>query len=158
MIARLLAWISGRLPIRVIAIEHDAYLLRYYVCGRLPERYFPGVKPRLGWLPSIYLHHFLRPDRDRELHNHPWKWALSFMLVGGYEEERRRADGVVVTRSVRFVNLIRHGDFHRVRRLRLHHAWSLIIAGPKVSGWGFFDPETSKFIPSREFFTRGRGA
>jgi hypothetical protein len=156
---RLLAWLSARLPLRVIAIEHDVYLLRYYVFGRLPERFFPNVKPRLGWFPwSVYLHHFLRPDRDRELHNHPWRWALSLVLVGGYEEDRFGDDGVVYTRRVRFASLIRHGDFHRIRRLRLHHAWSLFIAGPKVSSWGFLDPETREFTYSREFFARGRGA
>src|ERR1700692_2623605 len=36
----------------------------------------------------VYLHHFHRPDNDRHLHNHPWKWTKSFVLCGSYTEER----------------------------------------------------------------------
>lgn len=78
-------------PRRVIGSNDDPYLERYYVLGRYPRHYWPKntVEPRLPWLPfSVYLHRFERPDMDIELHNHPFKWALSLILAGGYVEKR----------------------------------------------------------------------
>lgn len=34
---------------------------------------------------NIYLHHFLRRDEDRALHDHPW-WSISFIFEGSYFE------------------------------------------------------------------------
>ena len=34
---------------------------------------------------SVKLHWILRPDPDRDLHCHPWRF-VSFVLRGGYEE------------------------------------------------------------------------
>lgn len=51
----------------------------------------------LGWLrhrlPNLYLHHMHAPDADPSLHNHPWPWAVSLVLLGGYRELRIAGDG-----------------------------------------------------------------
>ncbi len=39
----------------------------------------------------LYLHHMHAPDADECLHDHPWPWGLSFVLLGGYLEERPAA-------------------------------------------------------------------
>ncbi len=40
--------------------------------------------PKNRWF-NIYLHHFLRSDDDRALHDHPW-WNASILLTGEYTE------------------------------------------------------------------------
>ncbi len=145
---RLCQWLAGRLPLRRISIDGEDYLLRYYVCGRLPTKYWPGAHPRLGWLPfSVYLHRFLRPDQDRALHNHPWGRSVSFVLSGGYLEERldesafTRVDGqMIVIRRLRApaINVIRRDDYHRIAELH-GRVWTLFITGRKVGGWGYRD-------------------
>lgn len=155
----LLGRLAKRLPFRPIHVDGDLYLGRWYCFGRLPAKYWPDVSAVLGWLPiSVYLHRFYRPDRERELHSHPWRWAVSLILTGGYLEERRRGEHEVVTRrhDPGTLNLIRHGDFHRVETLRSEQVWTLFIAGPKVSTWGFWDPETGEEIESTRFFQRQR--
>lgn len=145
---RICEWVSRRLPLRRIGIGGDDYLLRYYVCGPLPAEHWRGSKPRWSWLPcSVYLHCFLRPDHARELHNHPWPLSLSLILSGGYREERRVREGVVVrTLSAPAVNVIRRSDFHRLSELLGGCVWTLFIAGRKVGPWGFWDSETGEFM------------
>ena len=127
------------LPKRCIGLNGELYLLRFYLFGRAPNpksaKEFTDFKPRLTWLPiTFYLHRFYRADDERALHNHPWSWSLSLILSGGYEEERRGKPNRLV-RAGRF-NWISHKSFHRLERL-LGTTWSLFIAGPKVSSWGF---------------------
>lgn len=84
---------------------------------------------------KVRLHQFHRGDEDDALHSHPWRWALSLMLVGGYIEER-------MTRKHRVrpgaVNFIRDSDFHRVDLVD-GEAWSLFVTGPKTGTWYFWD-------------------
>lgn len=66
-------------------------------------------------LPALYVHRIFRSDEDRELHNHPWKWALSLVVTGGYIEERMEGiDGTIVSRVVKpwSFNLIRSDSYH----------------------------------------------
>ena len=50
------------------------------------------VIPRNKWF-NVYLHHFLRSDDDRALHDQPW-WNLSILLDGEYTEHTIAAGGV----------------------------------------------------------------
>lgn len=38
-----------------------------------------------SWLSNIYVHHFLRSDDDRSLHDHPFN-NVSIILFGSYRE------------------------------------------------------------------------
>ena len=58
------------LRVRRIRIRGKTYMMRIYLDQ--------------GWMINI----FVRPDAERWLHNHPWKWARSIILWGWYEEER----------------------------------------------------------------------
>lgn len=112
-------------------------------------------KPQAIWPGSpisLYIHHFHRSDVDRELHNHPWEWALSFILSGGYREERRVGRNRVIGRDVLpfTLNWITDKDFHRVDLLE-KDAWSLFLTGPKSYSWGFWSRNTGVFTPWREF-------
>ena len=45
-------------------------------------------KPALWWCPwSFRIHHIMRPDEDRGLHDHPWN-ARTIILRGWYTEQR----------------------------------------------------------------------
>lgn len=111
---------------------------------------------RLSFLPCTFLHHFRDSDQEEELHNHPWEKAVSFILAGGYAEERRvYADtdsGVTETRDVRpfMFNTIRSDDFHRVS-LYERDAWSLFIAGPKAQSWGFWSKKTGEHVHWKQY-------
>lgn len=162
-------WVASKLsPPRVIqdGLGRSKYLSRWYLFGRGRPLMADGsspfdvwgnpkpdaVWPKVSW--SIYLHRFHRGDVDRELHSHPWRWAISFVLVGGYIEERRNGFvvGMIRRRVLRpgSFNFLRARDFHRVDLLD-GEAWTLFLVGPKVTNWFFWDRVTGKEIPWREF-------
>lgn len=159
MVRWLLNKIAERLPCRVIEGNdgsHDVYLERYTLIG-----WKVGDEPKPF---SVYLHRFVRPDGDIELHSHPWAWAVSLVLVGGYEEERmvRGEDPLddafeIVTRTLSrwSVNLLSSSTFHRVSRLLEPESWTLIVVGPKVQDWEFMD-RSGKRTPWRDFL-RSKG-
>jgi len=143
------------------------YLSRYYLVGRpymadgsAPIDRFGNPHPDAIFPRGIglYLHRFHRSDDDTALHNHPWRWARSLILAGGYIEERR-IDGRVVRHVVRpgSWRRIDQDDFHRVDLLE-HDCWSLFIAGPKAASWSFWDRDTGETVPWREFIARVRGS
>lgn len=129
---RLLNFLSRHLKSRSITGPNDdLYLLRVRLFGWMPG---DSAKPF-----SLYLHRFVREDMDRDLHSHPWKFAISFVLAGGYDEERLMKDGSVVLRRIkpfRF-NILRSTSFHRVDKLHGRETWTLFFAGPKFGTWGF---------------------
>ena len=153
-LSRVWHWLGNHLPKRTLHVEGEPYLWRYYVCGDpgalnlWPEE----VKPRFAWLPfTVYLHGFLKPDATRDLHNHPWEKAWSFVLHGGYDEERHVGDEIV-ERRIRpgRLNRIYRDTFHRVLRLHADPVWTIFVTGKFSGMWGFRDRETGEFIPWRE--------
>lgn len=121
----------------------DLYLERYYILGRRASERLPEGCERLRWLPTVWVHHFVRPDAGRAQHNHPWWWALSVILRGGYTEERGR-----VARRVTRVNFITRGTFHRVAQLH-GRTWTLFITGAYAGTWGFI--VGGKVVPWRDY-------
>ncbi len=106
----------------------DKYLTRYKVFGFMPNK--PSRLPC-----SLYIHHFHRPDADDAPHNHPWKWAFSFILVGGYWEYRAYENGEwnLKWKAPFTFNFIPHSIYHRVDKMRFRESWTLFFAGPRVS-------------------------
>jgi hypothetical protein len=170
------------LPRRVI-LDRDGrspYLSRWYVRGRpfMPDGSSPfdatgQMRPEAVFPDGVhlYVHRFHRSDQDVALHNHPWKWARSLILAGGYSEERTTfaVRGLPRTKDLNFglvervvrrpgdlVRIDEH-DFHRVDLLE-HDSWSLFLAGPKTGrSWGFWDRATGEFAHWRDFIARVRG-
>jgi hypothetical protein len=140
------------------------YLSRYYLIGAptmpdgsSPFDRFGNARPEARapeGLRGLYIHCFHRSDDDRELHNHPWEWALSFVVAGGYREERRLGNRVV-SRDVLplSLNFIRAEDYHRVDLLK-DEAWSIFLTGPKMASWGFWDRTTGEVAHWREFLAK----
>jgi hypothetical protein len=128
---------------RTIYGEAGPYLTRYtLLVGR-------GEGP---W--ALHVHHFHRGDNDAAVHGHPWRWALSLMLSGGYREWRP-AHGALRPRDVRpgAVNLLTSETLHRVDLLD-GEAFTLFLTGPKGGSWAFVEP--SAFIPWRDYL-KARG-
>lgn len=122
-------------PHLIVGKPTDPYLLRWYVI------------PRNRFL-NIYLHHFMRSDDDRALHDHPW-WFASLILTGGYREHResgvrRRSRGSIAIRNAEAA--------HRVELYK--PCWTLIFTGPKIREWGFHCPKGWVFW---EQFVNGNG-
>lgn len=151
--------LAKQLPKRIITrsdFETEVYLERYYVLGKRPSYLGSEFRTRFEWLPTLLLHHFLRSDDDLELHNHPWKKSVSFILAGGYIEERALRAFVkgapeIVTRIIRpfSFNIIRANDFHRVDLIE-EDCWTFFMTGEKAQSWGFLDRNTGKFLSWRE--------
>lgn len=169
--------IAKRLPPPRVIYDRDGvspYLTRHYLigCAKMPDGSAPFDalgNPKQGAVfderfpVQLYLHRFHRGDQDEELHNHPWRWSASFVLAGGYLEERRTRDrhgrpsnGVEVRAVLPFmVNRIGGDDFHRVDLLE-KDAWTLFLVGPRVSSWGFWNRHSGVFTPWRDFLAQRR--
>lgn len=133
MINRLLYWLTGRLPVRLIHNGDRPYLERYYVGQILSV--------------TVYLHRFVNCDGDRDVHDHPWTWSIGMPLAGRYHEQRLRYldpdQGMVCDLRIvrRFMpNIIRAHTFHRIAWIR-RGTWTLFMHGRRVKGWGFLDRE-----------------
>ncbi len=139
------------------------YMRRYILTG-----YRTGDRVQGKWrarLPNLYLHHMCAPDADPCLHDHPWPWAVSWIVLGGYREEIAPrtlfTNGMIAERWHRApaLNVIRGTTFHRVAeleqvpltqrglgqpwdRVRTLGVYTLFLAGPRAGNkaWGYLVP------------------
>lgn len=111
----------------------EPYLTRYYLFGK--DRKFG----------NIFIHQFHMSDLEDDLHNHPFKYSLSLILSGGYKEEiyKNNQFYIKIRKPLSF-NFISNKIFHKVTLLK-NSSWSLFLAGPRSSEWGFLNPETKQF-------------
>lgn len=131
--------------------------------GPMMIRYIIVQAPKFG----VYVHQFLRPDADRDTHDHPW-WFGTLILWGGYSEEYR-PDSSSRGKGNRYWD--RPGSWHSMRLENAHrvltvkpNTWTLLLTGPKIQEWGFWieqsdqdlsaedpNPEINWFVPWREY-------
>jgi len=167
---KFLWWLTETFPSRTrdISREGDLYLRRFYLTPRRKNKEGDDTESYMGF--GIYLHYFYRGDKDLELHNHPWKRAVSFILTGGYYEERREpnyfGEGIhrVLTHNVTpgSFNIIGADDFHRIeKKPNVDHVWTLFFTGTRAQDWGFWNRNTGAYTPQAEFVSdedQGYGA
>lgn len=130
-INRLLLHLTRNRPVREIRLGQRRYMERHWI-------------GRLGPI-TVYLHRYLGGDGERQVHDHPWGWALGIPLTGGYDEERVVGlcprygwlSRVVRVRPWRW-NLLTAGTFHRVAHTH-PDTWTLFIHGPRCKSWGFLN-------------------
>lgn len=150
-----------RLPDFIIGANSPdgAYLERWFLT---PWRRW---RNRLSYLlPNVYLHHFLRDDDDRALHDHPWIWC-SLLISGDYIEHTIDRGGIHrrMHRSVGSIKFSMPSRPHRVELLKVSDfvatqpnnktpisCWTIFITGPRVRTWGFHCPEQG-WIPWQKF-------
>jgi hypothetical protein len=113
-------------------IGDPAYLRRWWIV------------PRNEW-QNTYLHHGLRDDDDRALHDHPWD-NVSLLLIGRYREIT--PDGVFIREPGSLVHR-KATDSHRLELVDGEPWVSLFFTGPKVRDWGFHCPKG--WVPWQEF-------
>lgn len=147
-----------------------------YFNGSLYMRRWRAIHTR--WF-GIRVHHIVRSDDDREMHDHPFSF-VSVILKGGYVEHRpgcrclRAPDGGHLARVVgtgcRFRRpgsfvFRRAEDLHRLDLKREvswidgggamrvvsrdHPAWTLVFRGPVRREWGF--QTAAGWVPWFEF-------
>jgi hypothetical protein len=98
------------------------------------------------WPITARIHHILRSDNDRHLHDHPW-WNISIVLRGGYWEwtpknPRDPAGPQVKTwRGPGSIVFRRASAVHRLELPAGTSTWSLFVMGPKSQAWGFYTPD-----------------
>lgn len=125
-------WLSSKLPGTTITVKGKSYLSRWY--------FFIKDRKHL----NLFLHFFHSSDQKQELHSHPFLFGLSFVLSGGYYEERI-VNGQITKRHVRpfTFNLLTRKDFHRVDLVdETKGAWTIFLAGPRSPDWFFMDRDS----------------
>lgn len=112
-------------------------------------------KKTLAFPISIRVHHIMREDGDRDMHDHPWN-ARTVILKGHYLEKRmdhaaglwsgpdelgRRAwkpkENLLLRRPGSTATL-GFGEYHRICEVAPAGAWTLFISGPWKGVWGFW--------------------
>jgi hypothetical protein len=131
----LLVELLRRLPVGKVVPDRDTgrpYLTRRFL-SPYAGRFGRWLRKRL---PSAFLHCLHMSDAPkRGLHSHPWPWAVSVILRGGYIEIRE--DGWRYFRPGD-INVIRGDAFHRIELADENEpTWTLFIVGPRHGGWGF---------------------
>lgn len=193
---RLAAWLATRKPVTVWLMRRafrtpyshitsadgtDVYMRRFWLfnpyVGESGARTSgsDAARRRSWWremLPSVRLHHIMRADQDRHLHDHPWN-ARTIILKGWYEEERyvdesaeggakrellaRQPNGHrwgadATRRSLRiagYTGRLLFGQYHRITQVPRDGVWTLFITWRKRGSWGF-DVDGHK-VPWREY-------
>lgn len=168
---RFLMWLPCFASHVIRKADGSPYLLRKYL---LPRR-FSGA-----WWPGVFLHRFYQSDTDRCPHSHPWRFAVSLILTGGYQELRfhpRHFHDYVTgdtggfsaafsyfTLHIRLpwsLNVIRATDYHKAELLEPERGcWTLFVAfGHKRAKageeWGFIDPDTGVVTGWRDYLPAG---
>ena len=120
-----------REPNFIVGTPADPYLRRWWVI------------PRNRWF-NVYLHHFLRSDDDRALHDHPY-CNMSILLSGSYVEHLSGGRSKLRRpwRPWTFWRLPvrRATTAHCVALIRGAPVWTLFVTGPRIREWGFHCPK-----------------
>ena len=122
----------------------DGYMERWWLFNPMEGESGKKTCPHPG-LPQIRIHHILRPDLDRFLHNHPFN-ARSIILGGWYLEQRE--DGMH-TRSLGDTFEIGADTFHSIEMVSEGGVWTMFITDEWQHVWGF--KTDNGFVPWRDF-------
>jgi quercetin dioxygenase-like cupin family protein len=95
------------------------------------ERWYLMRKQETGPIENLYLHQFLRSDRE-DLHDHPWAWA-TLVLKGSYTEWSPEGEVVRNAGDYAFKSAT---DRHAIVSVEPGTV-TLFATGPKTRDWGF---------------------
>lgn len=109
---------------RDIGVDGELYLRRWYVRG-------------VGTEHQVFLHHIIRPDAGRELHDHPFDFKTR-ILSGGYYEQFKRTPEVTDGQWCIAGDTFEHpAEYtHRLAKV-LDGTYTLVSAGAARRVWGF---------------------
>lgn len=107
-----------------------------------------------AWVPSIRVHHILREDIGRHLHDHPWN-ARTIILKGWYTE-RRLIEGKWGDKHIVESNRINgqtarilFGQYHSIDEVSPGGVYTLFFTWKYGGTWGFL--VDGKKVPWREY-------
>ena len=142
LIDRLIYRARCKAPDLVVGSSKRPYMHRWWLIPRNP-------------VFNVYLHHFLRSDDDRALHDHPWP-SLSILLRGSYLEHTIQEGGIHHRRVRRAGAIVLRGP-RSAHRIELHHGacWTLFLTGPRLRNWGFHLPLRG-WVPHDVFMREGQ--
>lgn len=196
---RLAAWLATRKSVMVWLMRRafrtpyshitsadgtDVYMRRFWLFN--PYSVETGKRQgewakRPWWreiLPSVRLHHIMRADQDRHLHDHPWN-ARTIILKGWYEEERYSDESPLgrakremlaaapygkhfgagrthlETRIAGYTGRLMFGQYHRITQVPRDGVWTLFITWRKRGSWGF--DVDGREVPWREYIAEHSG-
>lgn len=159
-LGKLLAWAFP--AIKWYAFKHihghiyDAngrlYMGRWWVVK--PGTWQSRVLKALTGFESIRLHHIMRPDNDRDKHNHPFFYR-TWVLDGYYSEYRRERRG-----EPSYWQLLTAGKsstgglemWHRIDDVSPQGVWTFFCMGENHGEWGFDTPDG--YVESRDYFNQ----
>lgn len=123
----------------------DTYMGRWWLFNPYAES---GSAKRFGWgwLPSVRIHHIMREDDDRHLHDHPWN-ARTIVLEGFYQEIH--PGGLHSVRNKGYTGRLLFGQYHRITFVPEVGVWTLFVTWKQRGVWGF-DVDGVK-VPWREY-------
>lgn len=141
------------------------YMERYWLFNRYSEIGTHDIVPkRFPWLPSIRIHHILREDYARDMHDHPWD-ARTIILKGEYDEERmvqyddyyNPGDGweevEEYTRTAGDTATLNFGEYHNITKVSDGGVWTMFITYKYRGTWGFW--VNGKKVPHGEYNNGG---
>jgi hypothetical protein len=137
----------------------DTYMGRWWLFNPYNRETHIG---KYAWFPwSIRIHHILRPDADRDLHDHPWH-ARTVILRGSYTEQRLLEAGdpaltqllldaaakigtygdawqatEYIDRNAGDTAELRHLEYHRIDSVSDGGVWTMFITSRWQGDWGF---------------------
>jgi len=98
---------------------------------------------------SVRLHHWLKSDDHRNLHDHPWDF-YTFILKGGYIDHSEHA-GIGIEIPARPGHWYYRPATHRHWvEIPPQGAWTIIFTGPIIRRWGFW--VRGKFKKANKYF------
>lgn len=120
----------------------DCYMGRWWLFNPYPAS-GAGKRRGFGWLPSVRVHHIMREDLDRHLHDHPWN-ARTIVLRGYYGEVFPLLDKQGKQIDLRFrrkeagdTGRLLFGEYHRITHVSRGGVWTLFITWKYRGVWGF---------------------
>jgi hypothetical protein len=119
----------------------DGYMERWWL--------HPAEDDKQSPLASIRIHHILRADHERHLHNHPW--AARTIILKGWYRERRMVGGVEVETTLHAGDTAAIGvdTFHSIDEVSPGGVWTMFFMSPWQKTWGF-DTDHG-FVPWRTY-------
>lgn len=137
----------------------DLYMGRWRL---VDEGGYEGKVGGTEW--SARLHHIVRPDHDRDLHNHPFSYR-TYVVKGWYEELYLDPQGIKRHRRISAGETqYSAGTFHRITKVSPGGVWTVFVMDENMGDWGFrvLNPQgsdarvTHKYVLSREYFRARR--
>jgi hypothetical protein len=125
----------------------DVYMYRWWVFNPYGKDAADEITPpRWPRLPSIRVHHIIRPDLDRHLHDHPWN-ARTIVLRGAYAEER--SDHAIYPRVTGYTGRLLYQQYHRITSISTGGVFTLFFTWRKRGTWGYL--VDGQKVPHRQY-------